>query len=141
MLTYAIQKVGETLPLESQGATDLIAFRRAIDAFPWAAQHTEWDERQDGPLPALVLQDAAAERELWVTALGFGTDLSGAYLLQSVSMKFRKALFGKGRMVQDATLVDAPSRNEVDRLCELFCDGQYEALDREVARMASAGDD
>lgn len=135
MLTYAIQNVGDDLPLAPQGATDFVAFRQAIDAFPWAAQHALWDERQHGMLPALVLQDVAAERELWVTALGSGVDLSGSYLLQSVSMQFRKSLFGKGKMVQDATLADAPSRAEVDRLCELFCDGQYEALDRLVKGM------
>lgn len=134
MLTHALQKVGDDLPLEPQGATDFLAFRQAIDAFPWLDQHALWAE-QDGALPAVVLQDAAAQRELWVTVLGKGDDLSGEYLVHSVSMQFRKSFFGKGKMVQDITLADVPSRVELDRLCELFCDGQYEALDREIARM------
>lgn len=141
MLTYAIQKVGDDLPLEPQGSTDFLAFRQAVDAFLWVAEHALWDERQEGALPAVVLQDGAAQRELWVTVLGNGKDLSGAYLVQSVSMQFRKSFFGKGKTVQDATLADAPSRVEVDRLCELFCDGQFEALDREVARLALRGSD
>lgn len=140
MLTYAFQKVGDGLPLEPQGATDFLAFREAIDAYPWVAQHALWEE-QDGALPAVVLQDATAQRELWVTVLGKGDDLSGDYLVHSVSMQFRKGFFGKGKVVQDTSLADVPSRTVLDRLCELFCDGQYEALDREIARMSLRGDD
>ena len=140
MLTYALQKVGDDLPLEPQGATDFFAFRQAVDAFPWVAQHALWEE-QDGSFPAVVLQDATAQRELWITLLGKGDDLSGEYMLQSVSMQFRKGFFGKGKMVQDASLADVPSRVALDRLCELFCDGQFEALDREIARLPLRGDD
>jgi len=141
MLTYALQKVGDDLPLEPQGATDFMAFRQAVDVFPWVVEHALWDERQHGALPAVVLQDATAQRELWVTLLGDGSDLGAAYLVQSVSMRLRKSLFGKGKMSQDITVADAPGRAEVDRLCELFCDGAYEALDREVAGLAAQSDD
>ncbi|MGJ7490830.1 hypothetical protein [Variovorax sp. ZT4R33] len=141
MLTHAFQKVGDDLPAEPQGATDFMAFRHAIDAFPWVAEHALWDEQQEGALPAVVLQNVAAQRELWVTLLGDGADLGGAYLIQSVSMQFRKSLFGKGKMAQDAAVVDVPSRAAVDRLCELFCDSAYEALDREVARLSAQGRD
>lgn len=135
MLTFAIQKTGyDYHQTDPQGETDLVAFQSAIDAFPWAEQHQAWEEEQEGPLPALVLQNEADQRALWVTALG--TDRAGSYQLQSVSMKLRKGFFGKGKLEQDATVVDARSRAEVDRLCELFCDVQYEALDREVARLA-----
>ncbi|MDP9898033.1 hypothetical protein [Variovorax ginsengisoli] len=139
MLTHAIQHVGDDLPLEPQGATNFIAFRQAIDAFPWADEHAQWDERQEGPFPALVLQNAAEQRQLWVTALS--ADLAGEYQLQSVSMQLRKGFFGKAKMEQDATVVDAHDRTEVDRLCELFCDAQYEALDREVERLAARASD
>lgn len=141
MLTHAVQKVGDDYQqTQVLGETNFIAFRQAIDAFPWAAQHAEWDVQQEGPLPALVLRNQADQRELWVTALG--ADLAGQYQLQSVSMQLRKGFFGKAKLEQDAAVVDAPGRAEVDRLCELFCDGQYEALDREVARLAArAGDD
>ena len=140
MLTYAVQKVGNDYQqTEPQGETNLIAFMAAIDAFPWSEQHRQWDETQDGPLPALVLQNEADKRQLWVTLLG--TDRAGEYQLQSVSMQMRKSLFGKGKLEQDATVADAPSRGVVDRLCELFCDGQYEAFDREVRRLVEAGGD
>lgn len=140
MLTCAIQKTGyDYQQTDPQGATDLVAFMAAIDAFPWAEQHREWDERQDGPLPAVVLRNEPDQRELWVTALG--SDRAGSYQLQAVSMQMRKGFFGKAKLEQDATVVDARSRAEVDRLCELFCDGQYDAFDREVARLAARDSD
>lgn len=139
-LTYAIQKVGyDHQQTDPQGETNLVAFMAAIDAFPWNEQHQQWDEQQDGPLPALVLQSEPDQRQLWVTALG--TDRASSYQLQAVSMQMRKSFFGKGKLEQDVTVVDARSRGEVDRLCELFCDGQYEAFDREVARLAERGSD
>lgn len=140
MLTCAIQKTGyDYQQTDPQGATDLVAFMAAIDAFPWAEQHREWDEQQDGPLPAVVLRNEPDQRELWVTALG--SDRAGSYQLQAVSMQMRKGFFGKAKLEQDATVVDARSRAEVERLCELFCDGQYEAFDREVARLAARDSD
>lgn len=140
MLTCAIQKTGyDYQQTDPQGATDLVAFMAAIDAFPWAEQHREWDEQQDGPLPAVVLRNEPDRRELWVTALG--SDRAGSYQLQAVSMQMRKGFFGKAKLEQDATVVDARSRAEVDRLCELFCDGQYEAFDREVTRLAARDSD
>lgn len=136
MLTHAVQKVGDDYQqTQALGETNVIAFRAAIDAFRWAAQHAAWEVQQEGPLPVLVLQNQADQRELWVTALG--ADLAGEYQLQSVSMQLRKGFFGKAKLEQDATVVDAHDRAEVDRLCELFCDGQYEALDREVDRLAA----
>lgn len=139
MLTYAVQKVGDALPLEPQGPTDFNAFRHAIDAFPWAAEHAKWDERQEGPFPALVLQRAADQRELWVTALG--ADVSVDFEVQSVSMRLSKSFFGKAKMKQDWTALSAYDRAEVDRLCQLFCDAQYEALDREADRLAARTND
>lgn len=140
MLTYAIQKTGyDHHQTDPQGETNLVAFMAAIDAFPWAEQHREWDEQQDGPLPTLVLQNEADQRELWVTALS--ADLSSSYQLQAVSMQLRKGFFGKAKLEKDATVVDARSRAEVDRLCELFCDAQYDAFDREVARLARRDSD
>lgn len=140
MLTYAIQKVGyDHQQTDPQGETNLIAFMAAIDAFPWREQHQAWDEAQEGSLPALVLCNDAEQRQLWVTALGTGTTggTAGSYQLQSVAMRMRKGFFGKGKLAQDATVADARNRGEVDRLCELFCDGQYDALDREVERLAA----
>lgn len=138
MLTHAIQKASDGRgALEPQGATDLRAFRQAIDAFPWAEQLAEWDATLSGAPPAVVLQNKGDQRELWVTALG--TDLGGAFQVLSVSMRLRKRLFGKDRMEQDATAIRAEDREEVDRLCVLFCDGQYEALDRDVARLRVRG--
>lgn len=141
MLTYAIQKPGDDYQrTDPQGETNLVAFMAAIDAFPWAEQHRQWDEQQEGPLPALVLKNEPDQRELWVTALG--SDRAGSYQLQAVSMKLRKGFFGKGKLEQDARVVDACNRGEVDRLCELFCGAQYETFDREVARLAARdGDD
>ena len=131
MLTYAIQRVGyDYKQTDPQGETNLIAFMAAIDAFPWAEQLAQWDEQQDGPLPTLVLQNESDQRELWISALGEGRNLS--YQLQ-----LRKGFFGKAKLEQDVTVVDESSRGEVDRLCELFCDGQYEVFDREVARLAA----
>ena len=136
MLTYAIQRVGyDYKQTDPQGETNLIAFMAAIDAFPWAEQLAQWDEQQDGPLPTLVLQNESDQRELWISALGEGRNLS--YQLQSMSMQMRKGFFGEAKLEQDVTVVDESSRGEVDRLCELFCDGQYEVFDREVARLAA----
>ena len=135
-MTYAIQRVGyDYKQTDPQGETNLIAFMAAIDAFPWAEQLAQWDEQQDGPLPTLVLQNESDQRELWISALGEGRNLS--YQLQSMSMQMRKGFFGKAKLEQDVTVVDESSRGEVDRLCELFCDGQYEVFDREVARLAA----
>lgn len=103
--------------------------------FPWAAEHAKWDELQEGPFPALVLQNTAEQRELWVTALG--ADVRVDFELQSVSMRLSKSFFGKPKMKQDWSAVSASDRAEVDRMCELFCDARYEALDREVERLAS----
>ncbi|CAM2167486.1 hypothetical protein BC2230_10411 [Burkholderia cepacia] len=63
MLTYSTQKVGyDYNQLDSEGATAYPSFTQAFDAFPWAAQHTEWNELQDGPLHALVRQHGGDQR-------------------------------------------------------------------------------
>ncbi|UEP45719.1 hypothetical protein [Burkholderia sp. B21-005] len=137
MLTYAIQKAGyEFDQLDPQGVTDYASFVRAFDAFPWAAQHAEWDDTQDGPLPALVLQQADDQRELWVTALS-DAHLDG-FQLNAVAMWMKKGLFGigKGKLEQQVDTIDVDSRADVDTLCRLFCDRQYDELDRLVARHA-----
>ncbi|MDP9581455.1 UNVERIFIED_ORG: hypothetical protein J2791_000736 [Burkholderia contaminans] len=137
MLTYSIQKVGYDFnQLDQQGATGYASFVHAFDAFPWVAQHVEWNETQDGPLPALVLQHADDQRELWVTAL---TDaLSDGFQLNAVAMRMKKGLFGigKGKLEQQVDTIDVDSRADVDTLCRLFCDRQYDELDRLVARHA-----
>lgn len=135
MLTYSIQKVGYDFEqLDPQGATDFPSFTQAFDAFPWAAQHAEWDDKQDGPLPALVLQHADDQRELWVTALSDAH--ADGFQLNAVSMRMKKGLFGigKGKLEQQVDTIDVRKRTDVDTLCRLFCDRQYDELDREVAR-------
>ena len=137
MLTYAVQKVGKnSLPVEPQGATNFDAFMGAIDAFPWAAQLAAWNENQDGPLPALVLQNKESDRELWVTALF--TELAASFQVHAMSMQLRKGLFGFGKpkLSRNVTTVELNDRNDMSRLCRMFCDGDYEALDLEVARLA-----
>ncbi|MCA8253025.1 hypothetical protein LGM89_07105 [Burkholderia sp. AU31624] len=137
MLTYSVQKVGYAFEqLEQQGATDYPSFTQAFDAFPWAAQHAEWDDKQDGPLPALVLQHADDQRELWVTALSDAH--AGGFQLNAVSMRMKKGLFGigKGKLEQHVDTIDVDTRADVDTLCRLFCDRQYDELDRLVARHA-----
>ncbi|MET3821735.1 MULTISPECIES: hypothetical protein [Burkholderia] len=137
MLTYAIQKAGyEFDQLDPQGVTDYASFVRAFDAFPWASQHAEWDDTQDGPLPALVLQQADDQRELWVTALSDAHP--DGFQLNVVSMRMKKGLFGigKGKLEQQVDTIDVDSRADVDTLCRLFCDRQYDELDRLVARHA-----
>ncbi|MBJ9592068.1 hypothetical protein [Burkholderia seminalis] len=137
MLTYSIQKVGyDYKQLDPQGATDYASFTHAFDAFPWAAQHAEWDETQEGPLPALVLQHAGDQRALWVTALSDAR--SGGFQLNVVSMRMKKGLFGigKGTLEQHVDTIDVDTRADVDTLCRLFCDRQYDELDRRVARHA-----
>ncbi|CAB3753211.1 hypothetical protein B7G54_21690 [Burkholderia puraquae] len=135
MLTYAIQKAGyEFDRLDPQGATDYASFVRAFDAFPWAAQHAERDDTQEGPLPALVLQHAGDQRELWVTALSDAH--ADGFQLNAVSMRMKKGLFGigKGKLEQHVDTIDVGSRADVNTLCRLFCDRQYDELDLLVAR-------
>lgn len=137
MLTYSIQKVGYAFDqLDPQGATDYASFTQAFDAFPWAAQHAEWDDTQEGPLPALVLQHADDQRELWVTALSDAQ--ADGFQLNAVSMRMKKGLFGigKGKLEQHVDTIDVDTRADVDTLCLLFCDRQYDELDRLVARHA-----
>ncbi|HDR9484108.1 TPA: hypothetical protein QDC20_004952 [Burkholderia aenigmatica] len=137
MLTYSVQKVGYAFDqLDPQGATDCASFTQAFDAFPWAAQHAEWDDTQEGPLPALVLQHADDQRELWVTALSNAQ--SDGFQLNAVSMRMKKGLFGigKGKLEQHVDTIDVDTRADVDTLCRLFCDRQYDELDGLVARHA-----
>ncbi|MES2185827.1 MAG: hypothetical protein V4505_14845 [Pseudomonadota bacterium] len=141
MLTYAIQRVGyDYQQADAYGATDYDAFLRTVDGFPWAAQHAEWNQTQDGPLPAVVLQNGADQRALWVTALGMGERDDG-YQLQSVAMRSHKGFFGKAKVEEDATVAEARDRAELGRLCRLFCDAQYAALDEEVARLVQRESD
>ncbi|MGS0892026.1 hypothetical protein ACVBGC_05610 [Burkholderia stagnalis] len=142
MLTYSIQKTGYAFDqLDPQGATDYPSFMRAFDAFPWAAQHAEWDDTQDGPLPALVLQHADDQRELWVTALSDAH--SAGFQLHSVSMRVKKGLFGigKGKPEQHVETIDVDRRADVETLCQAFCDRRYDELDRLVARHGARGSD
>ncbi|WP_322087442.1 hypothetical protein [Burkholderia sp. BCC1999] len=137
MLTYAIQKTGyDYNQLDPQGATDYASFTRAFDSFPWAAQHAEWDDTQEGPLPALVLQHADDQRELWVTALSDAH--ADGFQLNAVSTRMKKGLFGLGKEKpeQHVDTIDVDTRADVDTLCRLFCDRQYDELDRLVARHA-----
>ncbi|KVL44541.1 hypothetical protein WT01_02000 [Burkholderia cepacia] len=137
MLTYAIQKTGyDYNRLDPQGATDYASFTRAFDTFPWAAQHAEWDVTQEGPLPALVLQQADDRRELWVTALSDAH--ADGFQLNAVSTRMKKGLFGFGKEKpeQYVDTIDVDTRAEVDTLCRLFCDRRYDELDRLVAQHA-----
>ncbi|MDR0244986.1 MAG: hypothetical protein LBJ65_25600 [Burkholderia sp.] len=138
MLTYSVQKAGYDFnQLDPQGATDYVSFVRAFDTFPWVAQHAAWDDTQEGPLPALVLQQADDRRELWVTAL---TDAhADGFQLNAVSMRMKKGLFGigKGKLEQHVDTIDVETRADVDTLCRLFCDRQYDELDQRVARHAA----
>ncbi|WP_241300686.1 hypothetical protein [Burkholderia stabilis] len=142
MLTYSIQKVGyDYTQLDSQGATDYASFIHAFDAFPWAVQQAEWDQIQDGPFPALVLQHADDQRELWVTALKDAS--ANGFQLNAVSMRMKKGLFGMGKLKpeQYVETIDVEKRADVDTLCRLFCDRQYDELDRLVARHAARSAD
>lgn len=137
MLTYSVQKVGYDFDqLDPQGATDYASFMHAFDAFPWVEQHAQWDDTQTGPLPALVLQHADDQRELWVTALS-DAHASG-FQLFAVSMRMKKGLFGlgKGKLERNVDTIDVESRADVDTLCRLFCDRRYDELDRLAARHA-----
>ena len=141
MLSYAIQRVGyDYQRTDAYGATDCDAFLRTVDGFPWAAQHAEWNQAQEGPLPAVVLQNETDQRALWVTALGTGERDAG-YQLQSVAMRSHKGFFGKAKVEQDATVAEVGDRAELGRLCRLFCDAQYAALDDEVARLVQEESD
>lgn len=137
MLTYAIQKARYDYgQLDQQGAVNFDGFMHAIDAFPWAEQLLAWDEVQDGPFPSLVLQNEKAERELWVMVLG--SDLGNSFQVTAVWMRAHKGLFGLGKekMVKETATIDIDQRQELDRLCQLFCAGQYEDLDRDVAHFS-----
>ncbi|MCA8089295.1 hypothetical protein LGM65_00090 [Burkholderia anthina] len=143
MLTYSTQKVGyDYNQLDPEGATDYASFTQAFDAFPWAAQHADWNALQDGPLPALVLQHAGDQRELWISALSDAH--SDGFQLNVVSMRMKKGLFGMGKakLEQYVETIDVRKRVDVDTLCRLFCDGHYDELDRLAARHAArnAGD-
>jgi len=133
-LTYAIQKVGNDYnQTDPQGPIDFDGYMQALDEFPWAAQHLQWNETQDGPLPSLVLQNEDEKRELWVGALG--GDPAGSYQLHAVSMQLRKSLFGKDKLKQDVTTVDVDDREETNALCRLFFEGRYAELDAAIARL------
>jgi hypothetical protein len=131
MLTYSIQKAGyDFQQLDAQGGTDFRSFMAAFDAFPWGAQYAEWNETQEGPIPALVLQETDDRRELWVSALS--DDLTRSFQLNSVTTRARKGLFGKEKLEQDVATIDVKKRDDVETLCQLFCDRQYAELDRLV---------
>ncbi|WP_175782943.1 hypothetical protein [Burkholderia anthina] len=142
MLTYSTQKVGyDYNQLDPEGATDYASFTQAFDAFPWVAQHTEWNVLQDGPLPALVLQHAGDQRELWISALRDAH--ADGFQLNAVSMRMKKGLFGMGKAKLEQTVetIDVRKRVDVDTLCRLFCDRHYDELDRLVARHAARNAD
>lgn len=137
MLTCAIQRVGyDHDQTDDHGATSLNEFLALIDDFPWDVQHREWDREQSGPFPAVVLRHAERERQLWVTRLGDSVADAGAYQLQSVRMVERKSLFGKRTREQHAQVIDVDSRDDVELLCRLFCEGRHDELDSQVARFA-----
>ncbi|QIL82692.1 hypothetical protein G7047_24210 [Diaphorobacter sp. HDW4A] len=141
MLTYAIQKVGYDFDrTDLQGSTDLAGFLTVIDGFPWAQQQRAWDADQEGPMPQLVLENADDQRQLWITALGTA-GAGEAFQLQSVSSQMRKSLFGKPKLQRDVTVFDVHERRTLDQLCTLFCEGSYEALDREAQRLESLSGD
>ncbi|AFQ51542.1 hypothetical protein [Burkholderia cepacia] len=142
MLTDSIQKVGYDFEQrDPQGATDYPSLTQAFDAFPWIAQHAEGNELQDGPLPALVLQHAGDRREWWISALSDAH--SDGFQLNAVSMRTKKGRFGigKGKLEQHVATIDVRTRVDVDVLCRLFCDRQYDELARLVARHAARNAD
>lgn len=134
MPTYAIQRVSNDSPIDIPGETDFDSFMQVVEAFPWAAQHRQWNETQEGPLPAVVLQDKLNLRELWVISLGAEPNTS--WLLHAVSMQLKKPFFGKAKLEQDRVTLDLDRRGEVDLLCRFFCESRYEELDRTVAELA-----
>ncbi|MBR7985493.1 hypothetical protein KDX04_06620 [Burkholderia cenocepacia] len=73
---------------------DYYSFTPAFELFP-GAQHVEWSASQDGSLPALVLQHADDQRELWGSALS-AAHCSG-FQLNVVARCMKKGLFGIGK--------------------------------------------
>jgi hypothetical protein len=133
MLTYSIQKVGyDYQQLDAQGETDFTSFIAAFEAFPWGEQYREWNETQDGPLPALVLQFKEDGRELWVSALS--DDLTRDFQLNSVSMRTKKGLFGKETQQQNVETFNIRYREDLNTLCLAFCQRQFEEVDRLARR-------
>ncbi|MDA7415304.1 hypothetical protein PGB34_02905 [Xenophilus arseniciresistens] len=139
MLSHAVQYVGDAYDHSTPlGPIDGAGFKAAIDDFPWAAQHAQWDKAQEGPLPCLILRAEVDQRELWVTALG--GEPGDAYQLQSVSIQMRKSLFGKPKAQHDATAFDVDDRATVDQLIDLFASASYAQLDAQVQRLARESD-
>ncbi|MDR2296950.1 MAG: hypothetical protein LBE30_01210 [Comamonas sp.] len=140
MLSYSIQKVGSNFDtVEPQGPIDLAGMLRAIDEFPWCEQLRDWNEEQEGPLPALVLESEADQRQLWITALGEG--LGQDFQLQSVATQTRKGLFGKSRQDRNVLVFDVFGRSALNQLCALFCEREFDALDHEAQRLARQAED
>lgn len=136
MLTYAIQKAGyKHDQVDQRGATDYASFMAELEAFPWTEQQRQWEEKQDDSPPGFVLQDKPAERELWIQPLGEA--LQDDFQVHSVSMQLKKGVlgFGQAKLKQDWTSIEVGQRSRLDALCRLFCAGDYEALDREVAEI------
>jgi hypothetical protein len=48
---------------------------------------------------------------------------------------------GKGKLEQHVDTIDVRKRVDVDALCRLFCDRQYDELDQRVARYAQRNAD
>lgn len=142
MLTWGIQRVGYAdEQIDQQGTTDVSAFLRAFDAFPWVEQNNQWDETQDGPMAALILQSDADKRKLWITALASDGKLNDSYFVAVEWTAPRKSLFGFGqiKMVEETAAFSMPGRRNAEQLCRLFCDFRYEEFDREIAEWVERG--
>jgi hypothetical protein len=136
MLTWAIQRVGYADEhVDQQGTTDVDAFLLAFDAFPWVEQNNQWDETQDGPMAALILQNEADKRKLWITALASDEKLNDSYFIAVEWTAPRKSLFGFGqiKMVEETAAFSMVGRPNTEQLCRLFCDSRYEEFDRQIA--------
>jgi hypothetical protein len=136
MLTWAIQRVGYAdEQVDQQGTTDVNAFLRAFDAFPWVEQNRQWDETQEGPMAALILQNEADKRKLWITAFASDGKLNDSYFIAVEWTAPRKSLFGFGqiKMVEETAAFSMAGRPNTEQLCRLFGDSRYEEFDRQIA--------
>lgn len=110
-------------------ATDADAFLQTLDAFPWDEAMAVWLERQEGPLPALVLCRDGDKAQLGVSGV-FNAPLH--YYQFSVERELKKGWFSKQTQ---HTSFEVHERAEVAGIVQHFARGDWAALAAAVERV------
>lgn len=117
--TWTIQQAGYDFDrYDHKGKTDYSEFIGAFEAFPWAEQHQEYNQKNEGASATLSVKDAQTDTSLWVSIAG--DNENPFFLVGYIYEKKTKSLFGKEKKKKWMEIYAVFEKSDVPQYFELY---------------------